>query len=91
MTVPGTAAAGGVTQTLRARDSQGAYKPSATLSWLLPETGQQTLVWFLILGLLLFGYGAWRVFRRRDAGTAAGGEMSAATGSGPEGGELVDE
>mgnify|MGYP002713743834 FL=1 len=90
VTVTAKAAAGGVTQTLRARDSQGAYKPSATLSWLLPETGQQTLVWFLILGLLLFGYGAWRVFRRRDDDTAAGGEMSASTGSGPEGGELVD-
>ena len=90
VTVTAKAAAGGVTQTLRARDSQGAYKPSATLSWLLPETGQQTLVWFLILGLLLFGYGAWRVSRRRDDGTTAGAEMSASTGPGPEGGELVD-
>lgn len=90
VTVTAKAAAGGATQTLTVSDSQGAYKPSATLSWLLPETGQQTLVWFLILGLLLFGYGAWRVSRRREDGRATGAEMSAATGPGPEGGELVD-
>lgn len=77
-------------QTITATDSQGALRPSGLLGWMLPESGQQTLVWILILGLLLFGYGAWRVSRRRDDGTAAGTEMSASTGSGPEGGELVE-
>lgn len=86
VTVSAEAAAGGASQTLTASDSQGAYKPSSMLSWLLPETGQQTLVWFLLLGLLLFGYGAWRVSRRRDDDATAG----PAGGDHAEGGDLVN-
>ncbi|MGV0432706.1 CshA/CshB family fibrillar adhesin-related protein [Corynebacterium sp. 20_84] len=53
-------------QKVTATDSQGALRPSGLLGFLLPETGMQTLVWFLILGLILFGIGAWRVLRRDD-------------------------
>lgn len=74
VTVTATAAAGGATQTLTAKDAQGALKPSASISMLLPETGEQTLVLFLLLGLALFGWGAWRVSRRDDE-HAEGGEL----------------
>lgn len=53
-------------QKITASDSQGALRPSGVLGFLLPETGMQTLVWILILGLILFGIGAWRVLRRND-------------------------
>ena len=53
-------------QKISATDSQGALRPSGLLGFLLPETGMQTLVWFIILGLILFGLGAWRVLRRND-------------------------
>lgn len=65
----------------------GAVRVSALLDMLLPETGQQTLVLFLLLGLALFGVGAWRVSRRdddRDDGRGAHGNGDT------EGGELVE-
>lgn len=73
VTVAATANAGGAAQTVKAADAQGALKPSASLSMLLPETGEQTLVLFLLLGLVLFGWGAWRVSRRDER--AEGGEL----------------
>lgn len=71
--VAATANAGGATQTVTAKDAHGALKPSASISMLLPETGRQTLVVFLLLGLALFGWGAWRVSRREEP--AEGGEL----------------
>lgn len=53
-------------QKITATDSHGALRPSGLLGFLLPETGMQTLVWFLIFGLILFGLGAWRMLRRND-------------------------
>ena len=73
MTVTAAANAGGAAQTVAAKDAQGALKPSASISMLLPETGEQTLVLFLLLGLALFGWGAWRVSRRDER--AEGGEL----------------
>ena len=73
VTVTAAANAGGAAQTVKATDAQGALKPSASLSMLLPETGEQTLVLFLLLGLVLFGWGAWRVSRRDER--AEGGEL----------------
>lgn len=55
-------------QKLTASDSQGALRPSGVLGWLLPESGQQTMVLILVLGLLLFAAGAWRVTRRAEGG-----------------------
>lgn len=72
--VTATASAGGATQILRAKAAHGALKPSASISMLLPETGEQTLVLFLLLGVALFGSGAWRVSRRDDE-HAEGGEL----------------
>lgn len=74
VTVTARAIAGGASQTLTASDSRGALKPSASISMLLPESGQQTLVLFLLLGLVIFGWGAWRV-SRRDNEPAEGGEL----------------
>lgn len=62
-------------QKLTASDSQGALRPSGVLGWLLPESGQQTMVLILVLGLLLFAAGAWRVTRRSGADRAEGGEF----------------
>lgn len=53
-------------QTITATDSQGALRPSGLLGFLLPDTGMQTLVWLLVLGLILFGLGAWRMLRRNE-------------------------
>lgn len=53
-------------------DSYRAYRPSALLAWALPSTGMQTLVLLLLLGLLLFGYGAYRMLRRDDEEFAEG-------------------
>ncbi|SQG65361.1 surface-anchored fimbrial subunit [Corynebacterium renale] len=43
----------------------GAFRPSGLLGGLLPETGMQTLVWLLVIGLLIFGGGAWGILRSR--------------------------
>ncbi len=53
-------------QTIAATDSFGVLRLSGVLGALLPATGAQTLVWLLVLGLLVFGYGAYRVLRRND-------------------------
>ena len=47
-------------------DTQGALRPSGLIAGLLPETGMQTLVWILILGLALLGFGLWRYLRQSD-------------------------
>lgn len=52
--------------TTSASDSQGALRPSGLIGGLLPETGMQTLVWVLVLGLILLGFGLWRYLRRPD-------------------------
>lgn len=44
----------------------GAFRPRDSIAWLLPETGMQTLVLVLILGLLVLGYGVYRWKRERD-------------------------
>ncbi|QMV84639.1 hypothetical protein HW450_09780 [Corynebacterium hindlerae] len=62
VTVTGTASAGVIT----ASDSFGAFRPMDSLAWALPETGVQTLVWVLILGLLILGYGVYRWRRDRE-------------------------
>lgn len=49
-----------------ASDSQGALRPSGLIGGLLPETGMQTLIWVLVLGLLLLGFGLWRYLRCSD-------------------------
>lgn len=59
-------------QTITASDSQAALRPAGLLGWLLPESGQQTMVLMLLLGLALFGLGAWRVSRRAEP---RGGEL----------------
>ena len=74
VTVTAQAVAGGATQTIAAKDAQAALRPASSISMLLPETGEQTLVVFLLLGIALFGYGAWRVARREDE-AAEGGEL----------------
>ena len=66
-------------QKITASDSQGALRPSGVLGFLLPETGMQTLVWILILGLILFGIGAWRVLRRNDDDDVTSGRGEEAT------------
>lgn len=44
----------------------GAFRPSGLLGGLLPETGMQTLVWLLLIGVLIFGAGAWGILRSRQ-------------------------
>lgn len=47
-------------------DKMGAFRPMDSIAWLLPETGMQTLVYVLLLGLLVLGYGVYRWKRERD-------------------------
>ncbi|MEJ5998944.1 DUF5979 domain-containing protein [Corynebacterium sp. H130] len=47
-------------------DNYGAFRPMDSVAWLLPETGMQTLVYVLLLGLLILGYGLYRWKRERD-------------------------
>lgn len=77
-------------QKISATDSQGALRPSGLLGFLLPDTGMQTLVWFIILGLILFGLGAWRFLRRNDdddADSSFNGDGSGPSDGGPARGE----
>ena len=60
------ASEGGHQFTTSASDSHGALRPSGLIGGLLPETGMQTLVWVLVLGLILLGFGLWRYLRRPD-------------------------
>ena len=67
-----TASTNSVTEVV-GKSTYGAYRPSGLLKWALPESGEQTLVLFLLLGIALFGYGAWRVSRRDEP--VEGGEL----------------
>ncbi|WJY68834.1 DUF5979 domain-containing protein [Corynebacterium auris] len=60
-------------QTVVATDSYGALRLTGVLGGLLPDTGMQSLAWLLALGLLLFGFGAWRYLRRDDAADVESG------------------
>ncbi|WP_231908550.1 DUF5979 domain-containing protein [Corynebacterium mycetoides] len=64
-------------QTFTATDGYGAFRMSGLIGAMLPDTGVQTLVWLLVLGLLLFGVGAWRYLRRDDAEIEAGESVEA--------------
>ncbi|WP_156806950.1 DUF5979 domain-containing protein [Corynebacterium capitovis] len=67
-TVEATATANGasVQGGVEADAKYGALRLTGIIGALLPDTGQQTLVLLLLLGLLIFGYGAWRYLRRDD-------------------------
>lgn len=58
-------------QQLTASDGYGALRLTGIIGAMLPDTGMQTLVWLLVIGLLLFGFGAWRYLRRDDSETDA--------------------
>lgn len=47
-------------------DSYGALRLKESVAWLLPETGRQTLVLFLLLGLLILATGLIRYLRNRE-------------------------
>lgn len=51
--------------TISATDSYGAIRLSDTFGWMLPDTGMQTLVWILVLGLLALAIGVWRYLTGR--------------------------
>lgn len=51
--------------TLTKTDDYGAIRLAKSVSWLLPDTGRQTLVILLVLGMLSLAYGVYR--NRRDA------------------------
>lgn len=51
--------------TVSASDSYGAIRLSDTFGWMLPDTGMQTLVWILLLGLLALAIGVWRYLSGR--------------------------
>lgn len=53
-------------QTITATDGYGALRLTGVLGAMLPDTGMQTLLWLLAIGLLLFGFGAWRFLRRDE-------------------------
>ena len=62
MTVTATAAQGTVSDT----DEFGAIRRQQALGWMLPDTGMQTLVLFILLGLLAVAYGVYRYLRTKD-------------------------
>ncbi|TNL96637.1 DUF5979 domain-containing protein [Corynebacterium tapiri] len=66
-TVGVTAVAG--TSQLTAEDTYGAIRPTGILGWMLPDTGVQTLVWVILLGLIALGLGLWSYLRGRDEDT----------------------
>ncbi|WP_165164992.1 DUF5979 domain-containing protein [Corynebacterium qintianiae] len=63
-------------QQLTATDGYGALRLTGIIGALLPDTGMQTLVWMLVIGLLLFGFGAWRYLRREAESEIEEGEDS---------------
>ncbi|MGV0397762.1 hypothetical protein ACUY3M_05430 [Corynebacterium suicordis] len=62
VTVTATAAQGTVSDT----DEFGAIRRQQALGWMLPDTGMQTLVLFILLGLLAVAYGVYRYLRTKD-------------------------
>lgn len=51
--------------TLIKTDDYGAIRLAKSVAWMLPDTGRQTLVILLVLGMLCLAYGVYR--NRRDA------------------------
>lgn len=51
---------------VRDSDSYGAIRLPESIGWMLPDTGRQTLVFFLLLGLLILAAGLIRYLRNRD-------------------------
>lgn len=51
---------------VRDTDSYGAIRLPESIGWMLPDTGRQTLVFFLLLGLLILAAGLIRYLRNRD-------------------------
>ncbi|MCG7228839.1 DUF5979 domain-containing protein [Corynebacterium minutissimum] len=49
-----------------ASDTYGALRLSGLLAAMLPDTGMQTLVWMLVLGLAVLGLGLWIYMRNRE-------------------------
>lgn len=47
-------------------DTYGAIRLQKAIGWMLPDTGAQTLLVVLLLGLLALAYGLYRYLRRRD-------------------------
>ncbi|WP_426717726.1 DUF5979 domain-containing protein [Corynebacterium auriscanis] len=47
-------------------DTYGAIRLQKAIGWMLPDTGAQTLLIVILLGLLALAYGLYRYFRRRD-------------------------
>ncbi|WP_448879027.1 DUF5979 domain-containing protein [Corynebacterium sp. 11254D000AR] len=51
---------------VRDSDSYGAIRLPESIGWMLPDTGRQTLVFILLLGLLILAAGLIRYLRNRD-------------------------
>lgn len=49
-----------------ASDTYGALRLSGLLAAMLPDTGIQTLVWVLVLGLAVLALGLWIYMRNRE-------------------------
>lgn len=63
--VTATATAAEGVGTISDTDSYGALRLSDTFGWMLPDTGMQTLVWLLLLGLTALAIGVWRYLSGR--------------------------
>ena len=61
-TVSATADEGQVSDT----DEFGAIRLQQAAGWMLPDTGMQTLLSFILLGLLAVAYGVYRYLRSKD-------------------------
>ena len=59
LTVTATTPSGTLTES----DQYGALRPKESVAWLLPETGVQTLLWVLLIGLIILGIGLWKHLR----------------------------
>ena len=66
VTVTATTVGANAGTQLEASDSYGAMRMTGIFGSLLPDTGMQSLVWLLLLGLALVGYGLWRYLRNKD-------------------------
>ena len=61
-----TASAGAEAGAVSDTDTYGAIRLQKAIGWMLPDTGAQTLLYVLLLGLLALAYGLYRYLRRRD-------------------------
>ena len=64
MTATADNKAGAVSDT----DTYGAIRLQKAIGWMLPDTGMQTLLYVILLGLLAVAFGLYRYLRRRDDG-----------------------